>query len=126
MMKFESKKVFGFQEYTADPRVGASAIAWRVLLLASIVVFPVVGTALWLMFKTLPTHAYLILGTLTLYIPLFFYRKKPLLRVRDDFQVEFHNSSLDTRLLRASLVSVGIFAFQAILWTFGLMDHMNR
>jgi len=117
-----------FQEYTPQVTQG---IGWkipilRVLLVLSIVALPVAAMAVSIAFRVLPLHGLVVGASLAAYVPLLF-SKKPSVAIDSSFQVKFQNRPMVNRqLLHASLLSIGVFTFQAFLWAMALGDKLQR
>lgn len=120
------RKVIAFQEYTPQitQGIGWRVPLFRVLLLASLVAVPVAVFALSIALRVLPLHGLVVVTSLAAYLPLAFYRK-PSVKIDEQFKVTFQNRPMVNRdLLRASLLSVGIFTVQAFLWAMALGDKL--
>ncbi len=123
------KRVFSFPEFTTKAcDLDLAAIAARIALIAAVCSTPTIYLLVAMTWKSLPFLVLIWLVLPLAYVPLLvLYQRKPTVRLRKDFSIEFTNAeTLDRKLLRASAISIALFAFQSVAWGVLFFDISTR
>ena len=112
------KELFQFKEFDLASEGNTLKLFFkRVLLLLAIFIIPVFFGILSIVFQKLPLAGYIVGVILLAYIPLYFKRGKPTVKVNDNFKFSYTApKGVNRELMVKSLGSILVFC---ILMTFG-------
>jgi hypothetical protein len=119
------KELFQFKEFDLSGKGNTLEIGLkRVLFLIALFVIPMLLGILSIVFLNLPIVGYIVGALILCYLPLYFKRGKPTVKINDNFQVAYTApKGVNRELLTKSISSIIVFC---ILFTFGFYALYDR